>query len=427
MSWDHGTNGRTTALNIEVSPLGLNPFDDPLDRILAEIALSIQLPPSLHDKAQDRYEAVRRYLEATTEFEDQIEYFYPQGSMAIDGTISNRGTDDEYDLDIIAQLGGRFRGLPPLSVLLELEAALSDYPVKKVLRQTRCVTLFYADKMHLDVTPALRVYGTLDRESQIPHAKGPRPSVDDYLVDMNAYGFAEWYRSKTPVERRFAEEFQRRWLERGGVTRTEADVDEVPDQCNFVVKNTATLALQLIKRFRNIRYAGYSGRVPPSVMLSYYAGLAAQPNMSLSAMVVRLASWIVGEIERESMYGKKLRVENPICPDDVFTDRWPESVAQQNDFAVHLRYLIRSLERMRKGELLPDAMMAELRGLFGDRVVTRAVDQIATEVGAGIQQSRQSYARRGELIWPTISAPISSVIKPAVVTARPHTFFGRKI
>src|SRR3546814_2924401 len=45
---------------------GLNPFDDPLDRILAEIALSVQLPPSLHDKAKSRYEAVRRHLEDTT-------------------------------------------------------------------------------------------------------------------------------------------------------------------------------------------------------------------------------------------------------------------------------------------------------------------------------------------------------------------------
>ena len=38
-------------MNIQLAPTGLNPFDDPLDRILVEIALSIQLPPSLHDKA----------------------------------------------------------------------------------------------------------------------------------------------------------------------------------------------------------------------------------------------------------------------------------------------------------------------------------------------------------------------------------------
>jgi hypothetical protein len=415
-------------LNTQFSLYGLNPFDDPLDRILAEIALSIQLPPSLKDKAKGRYEAVRRHLEATTEFHDLIEHFYPQGSMAIDATISTRGTDDEYDLDIVSQLGGRFRQMQPLDILLELEAALSDYPVQKVLRQTRCVTLFYADKMHLDVTPSLRVYGAPDRESHITHAKGPRPSIDDRLVDMNAYGFANWYRRRTPLELRMAKEFHRRWRDHDRRVRADADVDDVPDQCDFIVKNTATLALQLIKRFRNIRYAGYAGRIPPSVMLSYYAGLAAQPIVSLSAMVIRLTSWIIGEIERASIYGRKLHVANPACSEDVFTDRWPESVAQQNEFASYLKDLVRSLEAMRKGELFPDAMMEDLRENFGDHVVTRAADQIAAEVGSGIQQSRQLYTRRGGLIWPTAAgAATSALANPAVATAKPHTFFGRKI
>jgi hypothetical protein len=75
-------------LNTQFALAGLNPFDDPLDRILAEIALSIQLPPSLHDKAKSRYDAVRRHLEGTAEFRDQIEHFYPQ----IDG-------DRRHDLD----------------------------------------------------------------------------------------------------------------------------------------------------------------------------------------------------------------------------------------------------------------------------------------------------------------------------------------
>ncbi len=39
--------------------------------------------------------------------------------------------------------------------------------MQRVQRVTHCVTLFYADKMHLDVTTALRVFNTLDRESLI--------------------------------------------------------------------------------------------------------------------------------------------------------------------------------------------------------------------------------------------------------------------
>ena len=124
----------------------------------------------------------------------------------------------------------------------------------------------------------------------------------------------------------------------------EAEVDDVPDQTHFSVKNTATLALQLIKRFRNIRYADYSGRIPPSVVLSYYAALAARPNMRLSEMVIRIAKWILRDIEAASMSGRRLHVANPMCPNDIFTDRWPESVAQQNEFANHLKDIVNGLE-----------------------------------------------------------------------------------
>ena len=212
----------------------------------------------------------------------------------------------------------------------------------------------------------------------------------------------------------------------GLAARADADVDDVPDQCDFIVKNTATLALQLLKRFRNIRYASCAGRIPPSVMLSYYAGLAAQPNMSLSAMLLRLASWIIRDIKQASLYGRLLHVVNPVCEADVFTDRWPESIAQQDEFAGHLGELVRSLEAMRKGEIFPNTMMNALRGNFGDRVVTRAADQIAIEIGGGIQQSCQLYTRRGGVLLPSATAVAASIVNPAVSAARPHTFFGRK-
>lgn len=82
---------------------------------------------------------------------------------------------------------------------------------------------------------------------------------------------------------------------------------------------------------------------------------------------------------------------------------------------------------MRKGEIFPNTMMDVLRGNFGDRVVTRAANQIATDVGGGIQQSRQLYTRRGGALLPTAAAVAASTVNPAVSAARPHTFFGRKI
>jgi hypothetical protein len=285
--------------------------------------------------------------------------------------------------------------------------------------------------MHLDVTPALRAYGTIDRESFITHAKGPAYGANDRFVDMNGYGFAGWYQKQTPIERRVAQAFDKRWrgLE-GGSARSDAEVDKIPDATHFVVKNTATLALQLLKRARNIQYAAETGRIPPSVMLSYYAGLAAQPNMTLSDMVIRIASWIVGEIAQASLNRQTLHVANPINPNDVFTDRWPESIAQQNAYATHLKDLIQGLQDMRSQRLSAEAIGEWLRHRFGDRVVTKAADRMARDIGETIQNAKQRYTRTGGIFIPTkgvgFSGAVAPVLNPAVA-ARAHTFFGRKI
>lgn len=412
-------------MNTYIRHTGIDPFDDPLDRMLAEIAFILQLPPSLHGKATDRYKSVRAHLEATVAFRDQIEHFYPQGSMAIDATISTRGTDDEYDIDIVAQLGGQFRGMSPLEILKELERGLDGYQGMKAVRQTRCVTLNYADRMHLDITPSLRDAFTIERQSRIMHAKGPTPSSDDHQVPMNAYGFAEWYKDRTPFEVRVHDAFQKRWSDRGLVSsRAEADVDEVDEQTDFVVKNTATLALQILKRYRNVRYAERTGRMPPSVMLSYYAGLMARPGMRLSDMLVRIAERVEMDIRFASANGELLRVENPVFKDDVFTDRWPQNDAQQIAFARDLRDLVEGLARARRGELLPDALRDWLRESLGSMVVTEAVDRLARETGASIRGGKQSYSRVGGLVLPSVATPSA---RAADVPASRHTFFGEVI
>lgn len=404
---------------------GIDPFLNRMDAILAEIALSVQLPPSLHSKAVSRYEAIRNHLDATASiFHNQIEHFYPQGSMAIDATISNRGTDDEYDLDIVAQLGEEFRFMKPLEILLELEKGLTGYRGLRIVRQTRCVTVFYADNMHLDITPSLRDTGEAERQSVIMHAKGPRVSADDQEVPMNAFGFCQWYNERTPTETKVLEAFKNRWeyLEKQAITAN-ADVDEVPVQSEFVVKSNTTLALQLLKRYRNIRYANRSGRMPPSVMLSYFAAAASKPGLSLTDALLRISKWIISEIEDASLRGKMLSVQNPVYSEDVFTDRWPQDIAQQDRFATDLRELVKGIERAVKGELLPTTLQDWLREAFGDRVVTRAVDNMVAGTRRVTEYGGQRYTKRGGLMMPAVtSAALTAHASP--VRASPHTYYG---
>ncbi|ESX00683.1 hypothetical protein X769_22570 [Mesorhizobium sp. LSJC268A00] len=124
-----------------------------------------------------------------------------------------------------------------------------------------------------------------------------------------------------------------------------------------------------------------------------------------------------------------MAVREPLCTDDVFTDRWPENLKQQDEFAEHLKELVRGLEAIQRHEMLPDDMMDWLRLRFGDGVVTKAAVQVATEVGKTIQGSQQQYSRTGGILFPTpgIITGAGLLANPAVAAARPHTFFGKKI
>ena len=249
------------------------------------------------------------------------------------------------------------------------------------------------------------------------------------MVPMNAYGFADHYRDRTPIEQRVVDSFAKRWevLNKGNY-RADADVDDVPEPTEFVVKNTATLALQLHKRFRNIQFADYEGRVAPSILLSYYAAAAARPNTSLTDMVIRQASFMIVEIENASLYGRLINVNNPCHELDVFTDRWPESISQQDDYAKKLKELVAGLEQLKRGQMSPPHMMEWMRNQFGGQVVTRAADAIANEIGYSIKSSSQQYTRTGKLIIPsaTTSAAVARSSK-AIASGRDHTFFGKKI
>ena len=420
-------------MNRITDPRDLDPLLHPLDALLADIAVNLQLPPGLHEKATGRYESVRNYAERDgSPLKDRVLRFYPQGSMAIDATISTRGTDDEYDLDIVAELDVR-PDADPDEVLDLLYEALKGYPTSKgVVRQTRCVTVYYADGMHLDVTPASRLPSTGERESHIFHANPDEPATRHFHVPMNAYGFAVHYNERAPVERRFADAMSRRLFEANGLRiRADAEVDEVPDQIPLLVKSVTTVALQLLKRFRNIVYAEAPGRIPPSVMLSAFAAQAAFPGMTLSDMLVRQARLVANTIRAASARRGKVRVVNPVYPPDQFTDRWPETLAQQDDFASNLTRLANGIEALKRGDVGLEEAQAWLREQFGAMVVSRSVRDFNARTGRAVRNAAQAYTPRGGLYVPSAPALVgvgsgaaAVAVAAAPAVARPHTFMG---
>ncbi|WP_060849462.1 nucleotidyltransferase domain-containing protein [Methylobacterium aquaticum] len=407
-----------------------DPLEDPLDALLVDVAVRVQLPPGLHAKACGRGESVCNHIDRKgSPLEGRVLRFYPQGSMRIDATISTRGTDEEYDLDYVAELDEHHLA-PPDAVLDLVHQALRDYPTRRaVVRQTRCVTVFFADGMHVDVTPSALLPHGAERESHIFHANPEKPANEHSHVPMNAYGFGDWYNDRTPVERRFADAVNRRIYEAAGTEiRADAQFDEVPDQVPLIVKSVTTVALQLIKRHRNVVYAGETGRIPPSVMLSCIAGEVSSPGLPLSDMVIRLARAIARKLMAASARREKVSVVNPIFPNDQFTDRWPENRRQQDDYAAKLTELADGLEYIKRhGSSLEDTQ-DWLRDRFGSHVVASSIRRFNERTGRAVQSGEHAYTSRGRLYVPSRPALIglggATAAATAPARAVAHTFRG---
>ena len=110
------------------------------------------------------------------------------------------------------------------------------------------------------------------RRSHICHAKPEEPPAAHWWAIMNSWAFCDWFIARTPAELLFEQAYAKRAQAIDG-TREFADADTKPVPAHSTLeggKSTAVVALQLLKRNRNIRYMTRKGRMPPSVMMAKF-------------------------------------------------------------------------------------------------------------------------------------------------------------
>jgi hypothetical protein len=290
------------------------------------------------------------------------------------------------------------------------------------------VTIQYADGMHVDVTPSRRAAATKEFESVIFHAK-PQTSASTHAeIPMNAFAFAKWYNQRTPDDEWFSAAFGQRMAEDMElVAKADSIIHDVPEQTPVHQKSVTTVALQLIKRFRDIWSLDKLGRYPPSVMLSCHAGHAAKPGLTLSAMLIRQALWTFNAINIAESAGQLLDVRNPEMATDKFTDRWPENRAQQRSFAAALHAFADGLEAILRGDVELEDVQEWLRKCFGPQVVSRSIKAMNERNGRAIASRAHGYQKSGALYVPSAPAIITGAVSlGSNVPARAHTNMGER-
>ena len=409
------------------------PLSEPIDRLLADVAIRVQLSATHHVLAVSRYETVNKWIERRgSPLQDMVEIFYPQGSMAIGATIASKLEFDEFDIDLIAQLELP-ADTPPSQMLDLLEVAIRGEPGSRYYdmteRCTRCIQVRYADGMHLDVTPMVRIPLLAERCGYIFHARHRHASIDDRRIVANPWGFAKWFMALTPAERRFVEAFDARAAAYADIiVMAEAEVEPVPEPCSVHDKSMAVVALQLLKRWRNVHYDQRDGRCPPSVVLAKFVADNANRTQTLSEELLHQARQLKLAFEQAQGQRQKIVIRNPACESDVFTDRWPETLQAQDQFLTDVTTLMRKLELLCGDCDLP-TMQRILSQLFGEHPTIEAIKTYNREAGRAIVEGRSRHIPgSGRFELPGAAAGAAAVITPVIQAASretpKHTYFG---
>ena len=400
---------------------------DPTDALLADVAIRVQLSQTDYNKAVSRYRTINDWIERDgSPLKDRVRLFYPQGSMAIGATIASKLRNDEFDIDVIAQLNLQGHVLPR-QALDWLYEAIRGEPGSRYYgmteRRTRCVTVNYSDDMHLDVTPALRIWGTPERQSWIFHHHPEAPWEPSRSLVANPFGFAEWFKTNTPPDHAFADIFEERAREyENFIMLAKAASDPVPSQEPLFRKSKAVVVLQLLKRWRNVQYDSRQGRRPPSIMIAKLVADAANHTDRLSEELLYQAGYILSVFRRAHDQDRPVHIVNPMCEGDLLTDRWPESLQPQALFICDLEDLVRKAERLVAGCDLEE-MQHIMVSLFGETPARDAIRAFNERNGNVIGGGRSRYdSHKGRLVVPTAVAGSSA---PVIARSTPrHTFYG---
>src|SRR5262249_39468449 len=209
-----------------------------------------------------------------------------------------------HDLDFVLELAVSHEHVDPIKLLRSLYVYLRESEIYAPMTslKNRCARIEYANEFYMDILIACR-----NLSAAAGCIKVPDRQVKGWK-DSNPRGYAAWFQNQCAL-------FSSR------LRRVIEAAEPIPDQQSVAEKTPLQLAVQLLKRWRDIRYKG-SNLAPISVVLTtlaahYYSG---QPAVSETLRVI--LDGIGGAISLADSRLDRIRVCNPSNPAEDLSERW---------------------------------------------------------------------------------------------------------
>lgn len=364
-----------------------------IDNLLNEMAKEVQLDETRYKRMVKSYESIKHWIEADELFFKPYKYeVYPQGSVRIFTTVKPIGKD-EFDLDIVIHFKDNMILHKPDRIYTELKRRLNEHETyRKMLEpKSRVLRLNYTGDFHMDIMPGIQDRFYDENKIRVPDRK-----LGEW-VSSNPRGYADWFMAKANLARTSLLEKALR-----------AERIQVDD---FNNKKPLQRAVQLIKRYRDIYFKKDGSYKTRSIILTTIAGQFYSGEESIFETVDN----IIAAIQTKFSFPKRLKIYNPVNPEEDFTDKWDIEPQYYDAFKAFVIHLHQEWQKLKKDNgIIAEAKI--FKGLFGDELVEQVHAKESEIIGGLRKNGNLGSLRESGIITHHIDSKSNQV--------EGNTFFG---
>lgn len=387
------------------------------EQLLNDLATTLDVSDERYEAAERSYKSLGNWLQRPDSKLSKYKLnLYIQGSFRLGTPIRPLSDEEDYDLDIVCEIGldKLLITQSDLHALLgvEIKSYANRYQMSAPERWRRCWTLNYADgaQFHMDVLPCIpdgarqrvlleaRNLSTTFANQAVAITDDLHPNfrrISDEWPISNPNGYASWFyeRMRSILEMRKAAIM---------LAEKKASIADIPD---FRAKTPLQAAVQILKRHRDVRFSDSPDDRPSSISLTTLSALSYGQEGSVAGALLSILARMDSFIENRN---GEWWVPNPSDPRENFVDVWKEN-PKKRDFFYEWLEDARADFKQAAASNNADEFVNALAPRVGRQIVEKAAHKKASGGLLGIVKSAASAIQkivdaphRKPVTWPIV-------------------------
>jgi len=372
-----------------------------IDAMYRKIAAEIEISETQAEKAKESYEAVGNYL--NNNIKQYYVRIFPQGSFMLGTVIKPISDKDEYDIDLVATIDNKFTSAKDLKNIVGDVLKTSDRYSEKVEEGKRCWTIQYSESAnyHMDILPTMKSDTYFQNKKLIMTHKEDENS-DYEFRQTNPEAYYDWFVKRMEEEKKkLTEEY---------AIRNKIEIVEVPE---YKIKTTLQIAIEILKRYRDIKFKDTPDIKPISIILTTLMARIYTGKENVYELIEKFSKEYVLYLERDE--NGNVLIQNPVNKNENFADKWPSNPERKEaffKFMDDLKYDLVTNKVLLEGNIREQADV--YKKLFGENMVNKVYENIAQKTREEREKSNMYLKENGNLTTEKTN-----------ITVRNHNFYGK--